>query len=86
MLSSLPVNPTEDEYIMFINRFIDLCHGRGSLAGAFVEGGAKTCSAVSNMEPDELYESHRRRWSRKQILEAVAYWKKQLKLGNYRMQ
>ena len=57
MLNILPPNPSEDEYIMFINRFIDLCHGRGSLAGAFVEGGADTCSAVSNMKPDELYES-----------------------------
>jgi hypothetical protein len=59
MLNALPANPDDDQFIMFINRFIDLCHGRGSLAGAFVEGGAKTCSEVSNMEPDELYESER---------------------------
>ena len=59
MLNALPANPDDDQFIMFINRFIDLCHGRGSLAGAFVEGGAKTCSEVSNMAPDELYESER---------------------------
>lgn len=57
MLNSLPANPAEDELIVFINRFIDLCHGRGSLAGAFVEGGAETCSAVSSMGADELYEN-----------------------------
>jgi hypothetical protein len=55
-LNSLPANPDEDQFIVFINKFIDLCHDRGSLAGAFVEGGAKTCSEVSNMSPDELYE------------------------------
>lgn len=56
ILNSLPANPDEDQFIVFINKFIDLCHDRGSLAGAFVEGGAKTCSEVSNMAPDELYE------------------------------
>lgn len=74
MLNQLPVNPTEDQYIVFINKFIDLCHGRGSLAGAFVEGGAATCSAVSNMEPDELHES----MTRRQIKEAIDYWTKVL--------
>ena len=40
-----------------ISRLVDKVHIRGDLAGAFVEGGAPTCSAVSNMKPDELYES-----------------------------
>lgn len=60
MLNTLGSDPSDDELIVFINRFIDLCHGRGSLAGAFVEGGAATCAAVSNMGADELYEAERR--------------------------
>ena len=59
---------------MFINKFIDMCHGRGSLAGAFVEGGAATCAAVSSMKPDELHEH-----SREEILEAITYWESVLK-------
>lgn len=76
MLNSLPANPSEDEFIIFINRFIDLCHGRGSLAGAFVEGGADTCSAVSNMKPDELHESTQKKYTRRQILKTINHWTK----------
>ena len=39
-----------------LSMLVDQAHTRGSLAGAFVEGGAATCDVVSNMKPDELYE------------------------------
>lgn len=39
-----------------ISMLIDQAHGRGSMAGAFIEGGAAACTAVSNMKPDELHE------------------------------
>ena len=41
---------------------IDQAHARGSIAGAFVEGGAATCDFVSNMKPDELYERNVLTW------------------------
>ena len=45
-----------------LSMLIDQAHTRGSIAGAFVEGGAATCSAVSNMKPDELYERGASAW------------------------
>lgn len=46
-----------DEAVPLINHLVDRSHIRGDLAGIFVEGGAATCSAVSSMGSDELYES-----------------------------
>lgn len=42
--------------IACISKAIDVMHVRGSLAGAFVEGGEKTCNEVSNMKAG-YYES-----------------------------
>jgi len=38
------------EKLMIINRVLDVGHCRGDLASAFIEGGSKTCSEISNME------------------------------------
>lgn len=45
-----------EEAVPLISKLVDWSHIRGDVAGAFVEGGAPTCQAVSNMGPDELYE------------------------------
>lgn len=49
------VYETPEIAVPLINKLVDRVHIRGDIAGAFVEGGAPTCSAVSNMKPDELY-------------------------------
>lgn len=45
--------------VPLISILVDKAHIRGDVAGAFVEGGAPTCQAVSDMAPDELYEGRR---------------------------
>ena len=47
----------EQFLIAQISKIVDWFHYRGSLAGVFIEGGSKTCQEVSNMKPDEMYES-----------------------------
>lgn len=51
------VYETPEVAVPLISRLVDKAHIRGDIAGAFVEGGAPTCAEVSNMKPDELYES-----------------------------
>lgn len=55
-LNEIKYDSDELKLIAGISKAIDHFHYRGSLAGVFVEGGSKTCSAVSHMKPDELYE------------------------------
>ena len=59
-LYSIPYDEKDPAVLIAgISKLIDRAHGRGSLAGAFIEGGANACSEVSNMKPDEIYESRR---------------------------
>ena len=57
VLDGLPTEPDADQMVVAINRCIDICHNRGALAWAFVEGGERTCAEASSMKPDEVYES-----------------------------
>ena len=57
VLDDLPTEPDADQMVVAINRCIDICHNRGALAWAFVEGGERTCAEASGMKPDEVYES-----------------------------
>ena len=42
-----------EDILILINRCLDVYHQRGDLASAFIEGGSKTCSEISeNNEPD----------------------------------
>ena len=57
VLNGLPTEPDADQMVVAINKCIDICHNRGALAWAFVEGGERTCAEASGMKPDEVYES-----------------------------
>lgn len=57
VLDGLPAEPNADQMVVAINRCVDICHNRGALAWAFVEGGERTCAEASGMKPDEIYES-----------------------------
>ncbi len=39
---------TPGEKLILVNRCLDIGHQRGDLASIFIEGGSKTCSAISN--------------------------------------
>lgn len=48
ILSSLKNDSSKGEKLIAINRCLDVVHCRGDLASAFIEGGRKTCSEISN--------------------------------------
>lgn len=57
-LNKIRANESDEQFLIAqISKIVDWFHIRGSLAGVFIEGGAKTCSEVSNMKPDEMHES-----------------------------
>lgn len=57
-LKKIRADETDEQFLIAqISKIIDRVHNRGSLAGVFIEGGAKTCQEVSSMKPDEMYES-----------------------------
>ena len=41
-------NSTPEETLILINRCLDVGHYRGDLASAFIEGGSRACSRISN--------------------------------------
>lgn len=63
-LRQIPYDADSDRIVAEISKIIDMVHHRGPLAGAFVEGGAETCRAVSGMKKDEIHESYAA-WSAK---------------------
>lgn len=47
---------TPGEKLVLINRCLDVGHCRGDLASAFIEGGSKSCSQISNNTYNEINE------------------------------
>lgn len=48
ILMELSEFPTKEQMIIAINRCLDVVHQRGDLASAFIQGGAKSCTEISN--------------------------------------
>lgn len=48
ILEALPDEPSPAEMIVALNRCLDVVHCRGDLSSAFIEGGRRTLSAISN--------------------------------------
>ena len=48
ILNTLKSDATKGEKLIAINRCLDVVHCRGDLSSAFIEGGKKTCSEISN--------------------------------------
>ena len=53
ILTSYSYAADDLDLVVMLNRAIDTVHARNDLAAAFVEGGARTCSLVSNL-PDKF--------------------------------
>ena len=50
ILNELSPNSTPEDKLIIINRCLDVVHCRGDLASAFIEGGRRTCSAISGIK------------------------------------
>lgn len=48
ILNNLKSDATKGEKLIAVNRCLDIVHCRGDLSSAFIEGGRKTCSEISN--------------------------------------
>ena len=49
IITKIDENTSKGEKLIAINRCLDVVHQRGDLASAFIEGGSKSCSEISNM-------------------------------------
>ncbi len=49
IFSEYEQNMESFEKLMLLNRILDVGHWRGDLASAFIEGGSKTCSEISDI-------------------------------------